>query len=266
MAVLEALRSTPAALGRSPSLFGPALALSVLQGPQLLLPADALVGLAAVVGAVTLGARLVVPFVEAGLVGMSDEALDGSTTFDTFLRDGKDHYVSVLVAYIAVFAVQSAVLGVVAVLGFVGGFLFLGGGGGPFLVASTLVGLLAVLGVVGYLAFAFLVQFYGQAIVLEGAGPVDGLRRSARLVLDNLVAAAGYSMVVLLCNSLLVVSVVGGWLLGVFAPESVPVPDVGGGPAVVAAVLLVRTLLNAFLVVFAVAFFRALTRPAERPA
>jgi len=60
---------------------------------------------------------------------------------------------------------------------------------------ATFVGVLGVAVVLAYLAFAVPIQFYGQAIVLDGASAMDGFRRSVALVRRNPLATLGYSAI-----------------------------------------------------------------------
>lgn len=260
MAVLKALRRTPSALVRNPALFVPVLALMALQIPQLVLQSvSPLIG-----GLVSLAMSLVfvvvVPFFQGGLLGMADEALDGRTSLGTFVKDGKSNYVSIFVVYLVLMAVNF-LLGMVAFFAAVGGVIAVGGGG----LRSANVAVLAVLAVVGLLVVAayvlvvFFVQFYGQAIVIDGLGAVDGVKRSLSVVRNNLVSTLGYSALGV------VVGAVAGAVFGgaslFLSPQTasafaLPEPSIAVGVVVALVVVAGGTAFGAFFAVFSVSFYR----------
>ena len=265
MAVLNALRQTPRALQRNPVLFVPVLAIVLFQIPQVALQTISPLVASVVSLALSLLFVFVLPFFQAGIVGMADEALDGRTSIGRFVGAGKEHYVSMLVAYLVVVAVNF-VLGLAAF--FVAlpvGFAFLGDFGGVGVVVLAIVAVVGALVVLGYLLFAFFVQFYGQAIVLDGLGPVDGLKHSVSVVRHHLVSTLGYTVLV---------GVVGGVAGGVFGVASILVsprssaalalPHLSVAASVGVAFLLVvfGTLFGGFFAVYSVSFYRTLTRPA----
>ena len=269
MAVSKALQTGAGALRRNPTIAGIMLVFTLLQLPtQFAQLAGPLVS--AVVGAgVSLLSILLVPFVFAGLVGMADEALDGRTSFGTFVEAGKRYYTSMLGAYLLVLG-ASVVIGVVgfialSVLG-VAVFAAVGGGAGAGVSTAVVVGIVLLVAVGGFLLFVplFFVQFYGQAIVLDDAGAVGGFKRSASLVRRNLRSVFGYSVIVFGV----------GIVFGVFASvpstylsmrAAQPTPSLGLPElslAVVAALIVVGTLLMALVgslfLTFSVAFYRTL--------
>jgi len=209
MAVLNALRRTPSALRRNPVLLVPILALSLIQVPQLALQAvDPLLSSIVSLG-MSLVFLVVMPFFHGGLIAMADEALDGRTALQTFVDDGKANYVSLLVAYLALMAVNFA-LGMVAFfVALFGGIFVLGGGGleSASLAVLAAIGIVVAIVVLLYLLVLFFLQFYGQAIVLEDMGAVDGLKHSASVVRHHLVSTLGYSVLV---------GILGGVFGGVF--------------------------------------------------
>jgi hypothetical protein len=268
MAVARALRTASAALRRNPTVVGIVLVLSLLQLPtQLARVAGP--GVSTAVGSVSSVVALVVaPFVFGGLLGMAAEALDGTTGFGTFVEKGKRHYLSMLGAYLLLvgaliafwFVAGFASLAVVSALGVLSGGL--SGSASPVFLAMFLAGT----GVFVLVLFVplFFVQFYGQAIVLDGASAVSGFKRSIGLVRTNLVSVLGYSALVF----------AGGLFFGVLAsipstllslqatrvPLSMPLPDLAL-PVVVALVVIgdvVFGLLGSLFLVFSVAFYRTL--------
>jgi hypothetical protein len=261
MALLHALRRTPAAIERNPVLFVPILVLALFQVPQLVLQSTS-PGLATLLSLVLSGALvLVAPLVPGGLVGMADEALDGDTSLATFVAAGTGNYVSLLAVSLGLVALN-VVVGVVA--SFVGvGVLFARYPGGAGDTTALVALLLAVLALVAlaYLLVVFVVQFYVQAIVLDGRGAVGGLRRSAALVRTNLASVAGYSVVVGVLGALVGAAfggaslVVGASSAGVHVPQ-LPVAGVVG-VALVAVAL--AALLGGATTVFSVAFYRTLS-------
>jgi hypothetical protein len=217
---------------------------------------------------VSLGLSLVflaiMPFFQGGLIAMADEAIDGRTALQTFIDDGKGNYVSLLVAYLALMAVNF-VLGMIAFfVALFGGVLFLGSGG----LESASLALLAVVGIVVaiigllYLLAFFFLQFYGQAIVLDGMGAVDGLKHSASIVRQHLVSTLGYSILVGIVSG--VFGGVAGILSILLSPQSATtlgLPELSL-PIVVAVGLIVLAggvLLGGFFAVYSVSFYRRLT-------
>ncbi|MFA9516903.1 hypothetical protein ACERIT_06755 [Halopenitus sp. H-Gu1] len=262
--VLSSLRRTPSALLDNPILFVPVLIVMAFQVPQMALQSiDPILS-----SIVSLGLSLVfivvLPFFQGGLIGMADEALDGRTTLQTFVDDGKSNYVSILVAYLALMAINFA-LGMIAFFGaiFGGAVLFQSGG-----LQSANTAVLAVIAVIVaivllvYLLLVFFAQFYGQAIVLEDMGVADGFKRSISVVRHHLVSTLGYS---------LLGAIIGGLAGVVFAAASlimspqpttvVAIPDpslpivVGTGLIVVGGMLF-----GGFFAVYSVSFYRAITR------
>ncbi|MFB6071207.1 MAG: hypothetical protein ABEJ76_09305 [Halanaeroarchaeum sp.] len=270
MAVVSALRRTPGALLRNPVLFVPVLVLTLIQVPQLAAQAvDPF--LAAVVSLLMMGVFVfVVPFFQGGVIGMADEALDGRTSLGRFVDAGRSNYVSLFGAYVAVLAVN-LVLGVITAVLFVGaGALVFANGGAGSPVAAL--GALAIVGLVvalAYLLFAFFVQFYGQAIVLEGVGAIDGLKRSASVVRHSLASVLGYTVLVgVVMGTAGVLFGIGSVLLAPDPRTSVGMATPSATAVAILAVVLfvVGTVFGAFFATYSVAFYRAITgREPTRP-
>jgi len=270
MAVLSALRRTPRALARNPVVFVPVLALFVIQVPQFVLQSvSPLLGAVASLG-LSLAFLVGLPFFQAGIVGMADEALDGRTSLHAFVDAGKSNYLSLLVAYLALLAVNF-VLGTVGFVAALSGVLFLDGGGGGLASIPTsvlvVVGVVLAAVVVAYLAVVFLVQFYGQAIVVDGFDAVDGLERSVAVVGRNPVSTLGYTLLVTVLGGVagLVFGIAGALTSpgATFSSASLTVgfadPSLGvvvAGSALVAAF---GTAFGGFFSVYSVAFYRAIT-------
>ncbi|UWG51971.1 putative membrane protein [Halalkaliarchaeum sp. AArc-CO] len=264
MTALNALRPAVGALFRNPILVALVGLFGLLQLPQFALqPSQPL--LAAAVSLGMTGVLLVVmPFFQGGLLGMADEALGGRTGLGTLVAEGKANYVRLLIAYLAVFAVN-AVLGFVVVFAVILGVAsqYTGDGG----TNVVLLGIAAVLGLLFALAYflvAFFIQFYAHAIVLSDTGLVAGFKHSVGLVRRNLVSVFGYTLV-LLAGSLLFGGV-GGIASMLLSPQPtgspLPLPDLSLPLLIGAAIVYVGTLaiLGAFYATYSVAFYRSLDR------
>ena len=212
MAVIRSLKRTPAVLRANPIVFALALAYGLVallgQLPQYVVQ-DPVVVLAATWG-VTGITIFVYPFFWGGLLGIAnDAATDDRPTVSRFVSHGTSCYLSMLGAYLLVLAVVFA-LGLVfffaAVVGILGMVAADGG-----LVGLVVVAVIAFAIATLYLAVFVAFQFYGHAIVLEGARAIDSLGRSLEVVRDNIRSVAGYVLVVALGGILL-----GGLYAGVF--------------------------------------------------
>jgi hypothetical protein len=281
MAVLQALQTAVSAARRNPIIFVVAAAFSLFQLPGLLAQSvHPLVG-----SVVSLGVSgltiFVVPFFFGGIIGMANEAIDGRASVETFVHEGKTNYVSILVVYLGLFAVNLVLGFVIAFAAIIGGVLFLGGAGQPSLVPLAILALVGGLALVGYLGIAFVIQFFGHAIVVDDLEAVDSLKRSAWCVRHNLVAVLGYT----------VLAVVGGAVFGLFgglfslltspqfsqrpgmaggsvgpaaSPLPVDIPTVGIAGTVMLVILLVvlTGLFGGLFATFSTAFYRTI-RPVD---
>jgi hypothetical protein len=223
----------------------------------------------------------VVPFFFGGIIGMANEAVDGRTSIKTLIREGKTHYVSILVVYLALFAVNLVFGFVIAFAAIIGGVFFFGSAGQPSLVPLATLAVVGGLALVGYFGVAFIIQFFGHAIVVDDLKAVDSLKRSAWCVRHNLVAVLGYT----------VLAVVGGAVFGLFgglfslltspqfsqrpgsdaaamgtaaSPLPVDLPTVGiAGTALLVLLLVVLTgLFGGLFATFSTAFYRRI-RPVD---
>jgi len=272
MAVFAALRRSPGAVVRNPVLLVPILAAVLIQLPTILLQSvnPILASVASLVTSLLFVA--VIPFFQAGLLAMADEALDGPTSLATFVDGGKRYYVPVLVAYLAILAVNAGVGMLAVVVAFAGGAVVLGAGAaGATLPVVAAVGVLLAVVALCYLAVVFLVQFYGQAIVLEDRGAVDGLKRSVAVVRGNLAGSLGYAVVAGVLGGVVGAVVGVGSALtsagrtpagGEAAPPTAGLLPEVSLPVVVAvgvAAVALLTLVSGVLTVFSVAFYREVT-------
>ena len=262
MTALNSLPPAAKALIRNPILVAVFGLLGAAQLPQLFLqPSQPLVA-AAVSLATTALFVLVVPFFQGGVLGMADEALAGRTDAGTFVSSGKANYVSLLLAYLAIFAINFG-FGFAAVFAaIVGGVGLHAGGGEPGLAILGVVALVALLFVLAYLVFLFTVQFYAHAIVLSGSDLVSGFKRSVALVRRNVLSVLGYSLFLLVGSSVL--GGVGSVASILLSPQPQPVGGALPEPSTpmlagaAAAYVLALALLGAFYATYSVAFYRSI--------
>ena len=260
MAALKALPPAVRALLRNPILVVVVGLFGLVQLPQLAFQPTQPI-LAAVVSLVLTGVMIfVVPFFQGGLLGMADEALAGSTDLGTLVAAGKANYVTLLLGYLAVFAVN-VVFGVVVMFAvIVGGIGLFGGNGQPGIAALGVVGVLGGLIVLAYLLIGFFIQFYAHAIVLSDSGLAGGFTRSMGLVRRHLLSVVGYSLVIM-AGSLVFGGVAGvGSIILSPQPTGLPVPDLSAAVLTGAAIVYVLAIavLGAFYGTYSVAFYRAI--------
>ncbi|WP_117364474.1 DUF7847 domain-containing protein [Natrarchaeobaculum sulfurireducens] len=132
------------------------------------------------------------PFLLGGFVAMIHGALEGSTSVGTFVRGGKDNYVSMLgatVVFVGILIGLSIVGTVVLIIAGAAGFAV---GGGIVVVA-----LVSVVLLVGFAVVFMFVQFYDAAIVVSDDRAIDSFSRSVGLVSQNLASVIGFSVVFL---------------------------------------------------------------------
>lgn len=259
MAALNSLHPAVGALFRNPIIAVVVGLFGLLQLPQLALqPAQPVV--AAVISLGVTGVLIfVMPFFQGGLLGMADEALGGRTALGTLVAEGKANYVALLIAYLAVFAVN-AVFSFVVIVGIIFGVVSLSVSDGQSSLA--VLGAVAAIGLLFFLAYlviAFFIQFYAHAIVLSDTSLVDGFKRSVDLVRRNLVSVLAYSLI-LLAGSL-VFGGIGGVASMLLSPQStaLPLPELSLPFLAVAAVVYVVALavLGGFYATYSVAFYRS---------
>lgn len=267
--VVQALQAGSSALRRNPSIIGVMVVVSLLQVPtQFAQLAGPLVSAVLSLG-VSLLSILLVPFIFAGLLGMADEALDGKTNFSTLIEAGKQYYTSMLGAYLLVLG-GSIALGIVAFIGFavfgIAVFAAVGGASSAG-VSGVALGGIALAVIVGLFLFfipLFFVQFYGQAIVLDGQGAIGGFKRSASLVRRNLRSVFGYSVLVFGVGIVFgLFSSIPSALLSVQTAQPSPAPGFPEIPlSILAGLIIVGTVLmglvGSLFLTFSVAFYRSL--------
>ncbi|AFZ74823.1 DUF7847 domain-containing protein [Natronobacterium gregoryi] len=133
---------------------------------------------------------LVTPFLLGGIITLIDEGLDGSTQLGSFVRGGKENYVSMLGATVLFGLIvigASVVSGILLVIVGVG---TAAGGGGALGIGIGVV----FLSVSMTLLMMFL-QFYDAAIVVSDAQAIESIPHSVRLVWNNFISVVGFSIV-----------------------------------------------------------------------
>jgi hypothetical protein len=261
---LNSLRQTPSTLLENPILFVPVVILMAFQVPQLALQSTN----PFLSGIVSLGLSsvfiVVMPFFQGGLIGMADEAIDRRTTFQTFIEEGKSNYVSILVAYFGLMAINF-LLGMIAFVGVIFGGALLFQNGDPQSVTTgglAVVSLIVAIVFLMYLLLLFFAQFYGQAIVLDGRNVVGGFKQSISVVRHHLVSTLGYSLIGAIVGGLAgIIFTAASVILSPQPPAMFALPD-PSFPIVVSTALIVAiagVLGGGFLTVYSVSFYRALT-------
>lgn len=210
---------------------------------------------------------LVMPFFQGGLLGMADEALGGRTDLGTLVSEGRANYFGLLLAYLAVLAVN-LVFGFIAFVGLVvGGIGLFAAGGAPDPASLGAIAVVGLLFVLAYLLFAFFVQFYAHAIVLSDSGLVEGFKRSVGLVRRNLLSVIGYTIILVLGGAIF--GGVGGAASVLLSPQAaeLPLPDLSLPVLIGAAVVYVLAIavLGAFYAAYSVAFYRSIDATDRRP-
>lgn len=297
MAALQSLRPAVGGIVRNPILVVVAAVFAVAQLPNLLVPPSMPVLSLAVsiglFGVFVLG----LPFAQGGFLGMADEAVAGRTRLETFLSVGKEHYVSLLLGYLVLLALNFAFgflafFGAMAVV--LGGAYTAAGsaGAGNAMATGTSAGaggaatgagglgadptILAAAALVGlglllvYLLVTFFIQFYAHAVVLDETDLVAGFRRSAGLVRRNLLSVFGYTVILFvggtvfggvaaLSSAVAAVALGGGMADG--SPAAELLPALSPAVAVVGLVvyLVVVGIVGAFYGTYSVAFYRSIS-------
>lgn len=260
MAALQSLRVVPSLLRDQPIIFVAVLLFVLLQTPQLFAQSLEPLAAALVSIGVTLVFLFVFPFFHGGFIGMANDAATRQpTSLRRFIRQGRRYYVSLLGAYLLVFAVLIGVGIVVSIGLFVAvlAYVALEGIGGIVLAAG--IGLLMV---AIYLAVFVPIQFYGHAIVIEGDGAIDGLKRSIEVVRSNLRSVGGY-LLVLLAGSLVMGVAYAQPIQRTFPMaepgEPAPLPSLEAALVGTTGSVLLLTGFGAVYLVYSVVFYRALT-------
>jgi len=194
MVVLQAFRTALSSLRRNPIIVGIVAVIGLFQLPSLAAQSiHPLVGSLISLG--VSGILLVVtPFFFGGLIGMANEAIDGRTRFSTFIEAGKRNYVSIFLVYLGLFALN-LVLGFVILFAVIVTAAFGFGWTGPSTVVVVIFAILGLLGFLVYVGVFFFIQFYAHAIVLDGVGAIESVKKSISTVRQNLLTVFGYTLI-----------------------------------------------------------------------
>ena len=269
MAAIRSLQPALRSLVRNPILLVVTGAVGILQLPQLLAPTTGPL-LSTVISLGMSGVLLLfLPFYQGGILGMGDEARNGSTSIGTLIEVGKSNYVSLLLSYVVVLAIAVAFGIIVGLLTVVGGIGLIVGGGQSspgFLAVSPAIlavgGIVSLLLVVGYLGTMVFIQFYGHEIVLNDAAVGEAFTGSIGLVRNNLLSTIGYSLIIFGGGGLIgAISAATSFLVAPQEPFQSFVPELSLPLVVGAAVvsLLATAVLGAFYATYSVTFYRELT-------
>jgi hypothetical protein len=287
MAVLSSLRTAFGSLVSNPILFVASFLIGLVTLPQSALN---LLGVPLAPTLLQLVTYFITPFLLAGLIGMVIEAQADGTALGTLTREGKEHYVPLLLGNLLRTAIQFVFVIVFGLFGLVAFVVGIGSAGAvadgnvdPGALVGSL-GLLLVASVllvgIPYLVVMLLIQFFPVAIVAEDRDVVEAFKRSYGVVRSNVLSTVGYSVVSFLITVIATVPVTVfsfGRSFSQFQEGGVGgaggTPPTGGGfggagagfslfspveVAVISAMTLVlATLLLAFQQSYAVAFFQA---------
>lgn len=154
--------------------------------------------------ALLVGLLLSLPFVLAGLVGMANDAREGTASIGGFLNAGLRNYLSVL----GVLVSSALVLGFAAfVMVFLGSilaaFTTASGGGGASAVFGLSLNLLTLATLVVLLSICLHLQFVVAAVVVSDGGVIGALFDSVDRVGANLASVVGFTTLFLLVSFLL---------------------------------------------------------------
>lgn len=280
MGAISAFRTTGGALSRNPVVFAGAFIFAlvvILIGTTVsviqFLSFPLVVLLASLLALVVL--VFVIPFLRGGLLGMATEGVAGETSLGTFIRAGKDRYVSLLFASLLFIALEIALAVAYFILfGIVGVVVGAASGGGePGLVLTVAVLVLLLV----FLFIFFLIQFFSVAVVVDEVGAIEGFVQSYRLVRRNLLSTVGYNLLSFLLTLVIAIPlaivffIVFALIVGVSlnVPETTPTPTTPNPfssvePGFFAAILVVyvvaclaiRTPIKAITRTYAVSFYR----------
>ncbi|MFB6129839.1 MAG: hypothetical protein ABEJ28_03350, partial [Salinigranum sp.] len=259
MAAIQALQTALDALRRNPVLFLGGLILGAILLPQSALQ---LLQVPLAPFALQVVTFFVTPFVVAGLVGMADESLAGSTRLGTLTAVGRDRYVPLLLGnfvQLAIFVVFGVAFVIVAVVWAVTMGASAAGGLTPGAIgAGAVLGVLLVVGllVLVLIVVMFFIQFFAVAIVVDEEGPIEGFSASFGLVRRNLLSTLGYSIINFVVAVVATAPVSGFVLYRTFsninaaAPGQPPAAMLGFSAAEVAAISIISLALTMLLGTF----------------
>jgi len=207
MAVFSSLRTALGSLVYNPVLFVASFLIGLVTLPQNAL---SLLGVPLAPTLLQLVTFFITPFILAGLIGMAVEAQADGTAVGTLSREGKQHYVPLLLGTLLRTAIQFAFGLVVALFGVVAFVVGIGGAGAISdggLDPGVLVGSLGLVfvafllfAVLPYIVVMFLIQFFPVAIVAEDRDVIEAFKRSYGVVRSNVISTVGYSILSLIIS------------------------------------------------------------------
>lgn len=269
MGAISALSTTGRTLRRNTVLFAASfvglLVNVILTGVIALIPSEVAGLLSLPLSGLT---YLFTPFLLGGMFAMADEGLDGTTRLGTFVRGGRDYYVTLFGAMllfgVLVSVVMFAVVLAVAIVAvFVVG-MSTPATGGAFTPMNGNLAIFAFLGLVGVLATllpVFFLQLYPSAIVVSDLGIVAAFKRSAGLVRRNVASTFGFllvsAVVGLFAGVTTFLATMFGGIGGSLAMGGTTSQNLGVGALVAGGVLavVVSVVASAFGSVYQVAFY-----------
>lgn len=262
MGALTSIKPAVTGLVRNPILLVITGVYGLFQLPQLLLQSqDPLLSISFSLG-ITGVFILLFPFFQGGLLGMASDALTGHTSLQTLITVGKANYITLLLGYLVLFAINIT-FGIMVFLGvLIGGISLFASDTQPGLTTLMLLGIIGLVVLLAYLLVWFFIQFYAHAIVLTNTDLVEGFTHSVTLVRRNLLSVLGYTMIIIIGGGLF--GLIGGGASVVFASEQPPfltlpepTPLVLGLAALVYVVS--TAVMGAFYVTYSVAVYQSIT-------
>lgn len=262
MAVLDSLRQTPGTLQRNPIVFVPVFVLVLLYVPEVFLRAiDPLVASVFSV-VIILPLLLIAPFFQGGIIGMADEALQGRTSLETFLSEGKSNYVSILAVVLLLMAINVVLVPITMMVTVIGAFMLpMGSGEGASVAGLVIFGAIVLLLALAYFIVLFFIQFYAQAIVIDDLGPIDALKHSLAVVRLNLVRTLEYTVIVGVLGGMVGVANSAATILASTqssTPYGASQLSMTTAFGISLLVLVLGTLIGTVLGVYSVAFYRSI--------
>lgn len=242
MGAISSLSDSVGTLVDTPLLFGAGALYGLIVLPQT---AAQLFGIPIVPLLLQIVTFFITPFVVAGLVAMAYQSMkQGTTSFETFKRKGRDKYVGILAGNLLQFVIAFGYFIVAGLLFFVVSIFVIGigagagsaaGGPGGLSLEAILSGTALIVVLIGalfllvYLLIVLFIQFYQPAIVVDDVGAIEGFKRSIGVVRSNLLSSVGFLAINVLVSLLLSAPVIAVFLLpfltgsaGATAPASQP--------------------------------------------
>ena len=263
MGAIAAGRQAVGAVVRNPILIVVTLLLGIIQVPQLLVQVVNSTAVVIASGILSLVFLFLYPFFYGGIVGMGDEAIEGKTRLGTFVSAGRTHYASLFGAFLILLVigiVYAVVLGIISVVGGIAVFSLGNEAGSGALLG--VVGLVLVVVLASILLF-FSIQFFGQAIVLDGVGAVEGYKRSIGAVRRHKLSTLGYTVVIGLVGGFFGALGAALSLFGAAGVGGSPTLSTGGALVALAVFVVFSGVIGAFTMTYGVSFYRQIRIPAE---